>query len=172
MNLKKLNFFRTNINKPKSLLICPELQECKLYNITNKENKLLFDKIIDFKSSKNLKILELDIYQFVNFTYLEKISLEELKIKSDLNVTVETEKNMLEKIFLIKSLNKISLDLYNINDEEISKINGENINVTQLTINWKNKNNDCNIINLQKKFPNLSKLYIILQYLLIIIIII
>ena len=76
--------------------------------------KLLFDKIIDFKSSKNLKILELDIYHFVNFTYLEKILLEELKIESDFDTTVETERNMLEKIFLIKSLNKISLDLYNL----------------------------------------------------------
>ena len=129
LNLKKLYFYDTNINKPKSLLICPELQECSLYNIANNENKLLFDKIIDFRSTKNLKILELDIYHFVNFKYLEKISLEELKIKSDYDISVETERNMLEKIFLIKSLNKISLDLYNIKDEEISKINGENTEI-------------------------------------------
>ena len=151
-NLKKLSFYDINVNRPKSLLKFPELQECYLYNKIN--------NIIDFKSLKNLKILELNIYDFVNFTYLEKIPLEQLKINSDLDVTVETEKNMLEKIFLIKSLNKINLDLYNINNEEISNINGENINVTTLNVLWKNKNNDCNIINLQKKFPNLSKLYI------------
>ena len=59
---------------------------------------------------------------------------------------------MLEKIFLLKSLNKISLELFNINDDEISKINVDNINVIELIISWKNKNNnDCNIINLQKK---------------------
>jgi len=44
------------------------------------------------------------------------------------------------------------------------KIQGENNSITKLEINFKENNNDCNILNFQNKLINLSELKIILPF--------
>ena len=48
--------------------------------------------------------------------------------------------------------------IYKIDNDEISRIKGENISINKLKVNWKNKNSDCILFNLQKKLPNLTNI--------------
>ena len=46
------------------------------------------------------------------------------------------------------------------NNKDIQKIIKENKSLTKLEIIWKNKSNNCNLDNIEKKFPNIAELII------------
>ena len=48
--------------------------------------------------------------------------------------------------------------LYNINNDDFIKLQGENTSIEKAKIQWVDSE-DCILYNLQNKFPNLSKLY-------------
>ena len=62
-------------------------------------------------------------------------------------------------------MKKINLDLSIIDDEEISKIQGENNSVIILEINWQNELSSCILNNLISKFPELNNLQIHISFL-------
>ena len=55
----------------------------------------------------------------------------------------------------------LNFSLYFASDTDIFKIKGVNISLTNLSITWKNNKENCTLIGLQKKFPNLSNIKII-----------
>ena len=65
---------------------------------------------------------------------------------------------MLEKILSLKYLTTAEFFVKELDEDEILYIPGENISLKNLIIHWTNKNKDCNIINFQSKFPNLTEL--------------
>ena len=58
----------------------------------------------------------------------------------------------------MKSLKEVTISLKTINNDNINEIQGENPSVEKLEIYWDKETSDCNIINLQKKFPNVKNL--------------
>ena len=64
----------------------------------------------------------------------------------------------MEKIISMKSLKEVSISLKIINNDNINEIQGENPSIEKLEIYWDKKTSDSNIINLQKKFPNVKSL--------------
>ena len=52
------------------------------------------------------------------------------------------------------------MKLSEINDNDVDKIEGVNNSVEELHLIWNNQQTDCEIFNLQNKFPNVSKLII------------
>ena len=104
-----------------------------------------------------MKILNIEICDFI---YLGHTSLENLEIKTSSFISKEMEKKMIEILLLIKTLKKVKFELSEINNDDISKIKGENTSLKKLNITWKNENSDCILYNLQSKFPNLSNLKI------------
>ena len=52
----------------------------------------------------------------------------------------------------------MTISLKTINNDNINEIQGENPSVEKLEIYWDKETSDCNIINLQKKFPNVKNL--------------
>ena len=84
-------------------------------------------------------------------------SLEYLKVISFKN-SIETEVKILEKILTIKTLKEIIIDFKYINDDLISKIEGENNSVNRINMVWNTE--ECILYNFQKKFPNISELNI------------
>ena len=153
INLKKLHLAMCCIYESKSLLKLPQLEEC---NIEQNNYKIKYYTIFDFSSFNNLKILFCDIN---NFNHLENANLEILKFRTSNIFSVEEEKKMFEKFLTIKTLKEIQFWLVNLNDNEISKINGQNKSVKKITIIQNNKNNSS-FYNIPEKFPNLSEITI------------
>ena len=147
-NLKKLYLNYTFIEKPNEILKFPELEELELNNLEQNYNT-----IIDFSSLKNIKIFTGDSYYFmlINNEFLEKI-----KLYNNINNSKNHEYKMITKIISFKTLKDIDIELNEIKDNELSLINDESFSIEKLSINWKNKNNDYILYNLQNKFPNLS----------------
>ena len=153
LNLKKLNLIMCRILESKSLLKLPQLEEC---NIEQNNYKIKYYTIFDFSSIKNLKILFCDV---TNFIHLEKINLEVLKFRASNLFSLDEEKKMFEKFLVIPTLKEIQFWLVNLNDNEISKINGHNNSVKKITIIQYNESNSS-FYNIQEKFPNLSEITI------------
>ena len=152
LNLKDLFLSNCTIFKPKSLLEMPELEICQL------DLEIEANNIFNFTSLKNLKKLTCKNSEFLqlNHSLLEYIDLNE----NNKPIKIEIERETIIKLCTIKTLKEINLNLKIINNEEISKIEGENKSVEKLYINWNNKNDECILFGLQKKFPNLSNLRI------------
>ena len=72
---------------------------------------------------------------------------------------IKLKKKMLELLINIKTLKKIDFILRTINNDEISKIDGENYSVKEICVNWKTKS-DCLLYSLQYKFLKLNNLII------------
>ena len=151
-DLKELYLNDCSIIKPQKLLQFPNLELCVL---ENKEQQIQYSSIFNFENLMKLKRLKAEIRDFLRLKYAK---IENIELHSNFQIDIETEKIMLSKIFEIKSLKEIGFDIYKIDNDEISRIKGENISINKLKVNWKNKNSDCILFNLQKKLPNLTNI--------------
>ena len=150
-NCKKLQLSYCSLIEPNSLIKFPKLEELKLEYYKNEKQN--YHSIIDFKSLQNLKILEARPCDFI---HLQNTKLKRVKLKTDKDFDYENEKKMIKQIFSIKSLKEIVLCIGKISNNEISKIPGQNNSVSNLEIHWRNKNYNCRLYELIKKFLNLS----------------
>ena len=67
---------------------------------------------------------------------------------------------MIEKLILLKKLKKITIQLCFMTNDELLKIQGTNLSVTDMILNWKSHENECVIYGLQNIFPNITYLEI------------
>ena len=176
LNLKSLSLFRSIlIHYKSSYLQFPELEQLKIsfcyYNNANcwKYPHTWyrgFKKMVDFKSLKKLKYLYRGDISL--FFALNNDTLEKAFISSYTTGGTNNEKRMIKKFIDIKTLKEIKLSLYEINNEEIDSIKGENTSVKKLIIDFEKNvygyNNGDEIYNLIKKFPNLTKIEIYDKY--------
>ena len=146
-NLKKINFGASNeIKEPTKKIKAPELEEIQFYGE--------YCHIFDYSSLLKLKNLITEYCVIENYknSPLEYISFERSSLKN--------EKENLKQLISIERLKKLKIKLSKINDNDIDNIKGENNSVEEIHLIWNNQENDCQIYNLQKKFPNVSKLII------------
>ena len=158
LNLKELYLEECSIINNNSLFLFPNLELCDLFNLDNQN----YYKIIKFENLQKLKNFSGEISDFL---YLDSKVIEEVTLYSLIDNSLELEINTLKKIFSLKNLKKINLDLSIIDDEEISKIQGENNSVIILEINWQNELSSCILNNLISKFPELNNLQIHISFL-------
>ena len=147
-NLTKLNLKNCTISKPNKLMICPELEICKL-DLVNCSNE-----IIDFSMIKKLKNFKGKAEGFMKLDNNNPLKKLNLISENDLL----TEENIFKKIISIKTLEKINLINYNITPEELSNIPGTNNSVKELTLIWMVDSENCSLYDFQNKFPNLLTL--------------
>ena len=160
-NLKELHIIKSNILCINSPLKFPNLEKCIFYlylkddNIKTSYNYMArLNASIDFSSLNNLKVLNAEADDFLK---LKNNTLESLTVMSnDKDNSKEKEKRIIEKIISMKSLKEVIISLKLLDDNDISKIPGENSSVEKLDIYWDKTIPDCMIINLQKKFPNVN----------------
>lgn len=160
-NLKELFIYKSDISYIYSPLKFPNLEKFQTYyylddnNIKSSYNLMeTYNASIDFTSLSNLKILKVEAEDFLK---LKNNTLESLTLVSN-NVDEINEKKIMEKIISMKSLKEVTISLKTINNDNINEIQGENPLVEKLEIYWDKETSDCNIINLQKKFPNVKNL--------------
>lgn len=154
LNLKILHLEKCYIIRPKELFIFPKVEKCillKHYLYTSD----FCDFLISFPSLIKLKDLTCQIKDVIS---INNSPLERLVIKSDNNNIFK--KAMLDKLILFKNLKEVDFELYNIKNNEIANIPGANTSVENIKLFYFNKNNKYKLFNLQKKFPNLTKLEI------------
>ena len=156
-SLKNINLLFTIIknefqNLKKTKL--PELEIFKSYRCDQE-----YRNTFDFKTFKKLKYLFCigvdDFLEFGNI-YLQKIHLKRAGSK-------EAEIKMIKKLFEIKTLKEIKLEINYINNDDIELIEGNNPTVEILTINFGSSNytnKEIILYNFQKKFPNLKEIRI------------
>ena len=160
-NLKELHIIKSDILCINSPLKFPNLEKCIFYlylkdnNIKTSYNYMArLNASIDFSSLNNLKVLNAEADDFLK---LKNNTLESLAVMSnDKDNSKEKEKRIIEKIISMKSLKEVSISLKLLDDNDISKIPGQNSSVEKLDIYWDKTIPDCMIINLQKKFPKVN----------------
>ena len=140
------------------LVKLPELEECFIQSSMSLKRR--YNSIIDFASLEKLRILTAET---CDFTKIENTQLEKVILYS-YNVSDEIEKIMFEKIFSISTLRDLSIEIKALGDDDISEISGENCSLSILNIKWYNQFCDCNIINIQNKFPNASYISLFTPY--------
>ena len=148
LNIKKISLLNSYIVNQNSLLKFPNIE---IFKLSENNFRQKYSSIIDFKSFKNLKFMKGELCDFIN---LENTLLKKVNLYSNIDCSYEIEKKMIEKLILINTLKSIKFEFNKINDEEISKIKGENRYVNFLRIKWNNIENDCILYNLQNKFSN------------------
>lgn len=153
-NIIKLNLYHCSINKPKSLLAIPNLEECEL-TYYDGESEQKYYSIFDISSFKKLKKFVGDPCDFI---YLEENNLEYVKLISYTEVSSEDRTKVLKKLVSLKNLKELILEFGPIVDSEILWIIGKNYSVETMKINWVKQNNDLIIYNLQDKFGKLSNI--------------
>ena len=153
-NLIKLNLYNCSINKPKSLLAVPNLEECEL-TYYDGESEQKYYSIFDISSFKKLKKFIGDPCDFI---YLEENNLEFVKLISYTEVSSEDRVKVLKKLVSLKNLKELIIEFGPIVDSEILWIIGKNYSVEKMKINWVKQNNDLIIYNLQDKFGKLSNI--------------
>ena len=153
-NIIKLNLYHCSINKPKSLLAVPNLEECEL-TYYDGESEQKYYSIFDISSFKKLKKFVGDPCDFI---YLEENNLEYVKLISFTEVSTEDRIKVLKKLISLKNLKELILEFGPIVDSEILWIIGKNYSVEKMKINWVEQNNDLVIYNLQDKFGKLSNI--------------
>ena len=158
-NLKELFIYESDISYINSPLKFPNLEILQSYCYLDDNNfKYEYNLIpilnasIDFASLSNLKILKIEGEDFLK---LENNTLESLTVVSN-DVNETKEKKIIEKIISMKSLKEVTISLKTINNDNITDIPGENPSVEKLEIYWDKTTPECNIFNLQKKFPNVK----------------
>ena len=161
-NLKELSIYKSEKLAISNKLRFPNLEKCIFYlylkddNIKTSYNYMAnYNSSIDFSSFYNLKVLNCEANDFLmlqNNKTLESLTI----LSNDYNNSKEKEKRIFEKIISMKSLKEVKISLKLLNDDDISKITGDNISVEKLEIYWDKKKQDCILINLQKKFPNVN----------------
>ena len=161
LNLKELHIIKSDLSYINSPLKFPNLERCIFYlylkddNIKTSYNYMArLNASIDFSSLNNLKVLNAEADDFLK---LKNNTLESLTVVSnDKDNSKEKEKRIIEKIISMKSLKEVIISIKLLEDNDISKIPGQNSSVEKLDIYWDKIIPDCMIINLQKKFPNVN----------------
>ena len=159
--LKRFEIAESSLISQKSLNTFPELIELILDYFNS--DLIKYKSVIDFTGSKKIQTLVANIDDFLGLDYQLLVNIKLYANRKELSV--EKEKKMLEKILSIKTLVSIDIPLYSLDldvkgdDNEITKIEGENKNVEKLIINLFDKK-ECELNCLQNKFPNLSSLNI------------
>ena len=161
LNLKELYIIKSDISYINSSLKFPNLEKLIFYlyleddNIKTSYNYLpRLNESIDFSSLNNLKVLHAEANDFLK---LKNNTLESLAVVSNDNDNSKgKEKRIIEKIISMKSLKEVTISLKLLDDNDISKIPGQNPSVEKLDIYWDKTIPDCMIINLQKRFPNVN----------------
>ena len=158
-NLKKLYLHNSNIcynSYPQIKL--PKVEECELIDKNSEVSH--YNLLIDFSSFKSLKTLKLEDSDFFK---LENISLDNLTIynhsfiKRTINYKLDiSDKIIIKKIISMNSLKKVNFYL-NIIKENTLNNNEMNTSITEMKLHLQKHKIDF-ILNLQNKFPNLSKL--------------
>ena len=152
-NLIEFKMEYVDLVEPEIPLNFPKLKEF-IYKYGNMPDS----KLMNFASLNKLEILDTYVSQFL---LLGENILNEVHLKKDISYhTFIDEKEMLIKILSLDKLNMAEFYIKELDTEEISHISGENTNLKTLIIHWANEKKDCNLITLQKKFPNLSKIII------------
>ena len=144
-NLKKLSLISNTIQSDIKIK-CPVLNELQFYGD--------YCNILDYNSLTKLKNL------FIEYCDIDKYTVSPLEYVSFERSNFKIEKENLRKLISVKTLSKIKIKLSEINDNEIAKIEDKNYSVEELNIICYNQKTDCEIYNLQSKFPNLSDLII------------
>jgi len=146
LNLKKIYLLNNNIIEPKIKIISPELEELSFFGD--------YCQIFDINSLE--KLINLNVEQ-LNIDNYKKSPLKFISIERS---NLSNEKQNIEKLLSIKTLEKITIRLSGITDDEISKIKEKNYFVEDLNITWANLKCDCELYNLLSKFPNITNLEI------------
>ena len=157
LSVQRLTLSESSI-KNDSLLKFPNLEYCYFYDYDNIEYK----SFIDFKSLNKLKIFTgktNDFFELDN-EFLENITI----IRYTENYSKDIDIKILERLINMKYLKNIKINLNNISNDDIRKINYKNISVTNLDIYWENYNDKCILNNLQQKFPNLFIFKLIIDF--------
>ena len=144
--LKYLKLFHNHLKEPKSLLTLPELEEISFTN--NNYDQLLLYSVVDLKSLKNLKRFEGDNQSFL---LLEETLLEKLILTKEVYDDLDTVK----KIFEIKTLKEVELNISKFTDYDIIKLDGENSSIQKLNITFFSEIN-CPLCSLLKQFMNVT----------------
>ena len=147
-NLTKLNLKECSITKPNKLMICPELEICKI-NLTN-EN----DEFIDFSVIKKLKNFKGTAKDFIKLDNSNKIKKVNLISKNDLI----TQENIFKKLITMKAIENINLIIFDMNSKQIAKIPGTINSIKELSMSWIIDSENCVLYDVQSKFPNLLSL--------------
>ena len=150
LNIIRLEILNSIIIESKSLLKLPEAREITLAD----EDYADFTLIFDFSSFKNIKKLFCKIYEFAKIN--SNCPLETAFLFPSVNNSKDIERQMFEKIILMKEIKQLTFDLNFL--EEILKVHGENPSVESLSLGMGNLKDDNMLINLIEKFPNVSYL--------------
>ena len=154
LNLKKLILNDCLIIKPKSILETPDIEEAKLTFIEC-DYHCKYSEAFNFNNFKKLKKL---IANPCDFVHLNNDILENLELISIWDIDTDIQKKVMEKIINLKYLSKIKFEYGKIDNNELSKVVGVNLNLNYLEINWSKYNDELILYNLQNKFPNVSNL--------------
>ena len=155
-NLKKLNLKNCIVDKPKALMICPELEICKLDLEKNRNNEI-YD-IIDLFFLKKLTTFLGKTEDFLKLDKENPLKKLVLNRKQEYQV----EKDAFKKILSLNTLEKVLIMINNLDEKEILTIPGCNNTIKELTIWWMNLSTEdidnCKLFEFQNKFPNLTKI--------------
>ena len=132
LNLKKLLLLNCSINKQETILTIDNLIECKL-SYMKTDNNIKYYEIFDFSKFKHIKKLVVNPEDFIHIDSDD--TMENLELVSLWDISTEIQIKTFEKILKMKNLKNISLEFGKIDENEISKINGENITVKNIQIN-------------------------------------
>ena len=147
------NYYKTEAKEKNSLskkIMLPKLEACEFYKYD-----IISNSIIDLKNLIGLKYFMGNDYDFVD---LKSESLTDVKIFPYLKAMGTF---ILTKILGLKKIKNLYFSLFKMSDHNISTIQGENESLTNLSIIWDNNEDNCILISLQKKFPNLSTIKIL-----------
>ena len=159
LNLEKLYLFNTNIKYSSFWKVkFPKVEECEL--IDKYSEITHYNSFIDFSGFENLKNLKIEDCDFL---LLNNLSIENLTVyrhsflkRSFIFMLDTSDKKIIEKIISLKTLKRVKFYLNNIK-QNVLEIQDKNTSIKEMEINLFNHPNDF-IINLQKKFPNLTRL--------------
>ena len=169
-NLKKLFIYDSNrffFGFQNMTLKFPNIDECELIDRYSEISH--YNNLIDFSSFKNLKSLKVEDSDFFHLN-LDNASLEQLSVfahsfsKRSINLKFEvSDIRVIKKIISLEYLKKVFFKLNIINREKILKINDKNNSIRDMTICLNAHRIGDFMIYLQKLFPNLVKLAIIMD---------
>ena len=150
LNVEKVYFDRTNIIKVENsaLIKLPKATHIQIID----EEDIIYNTIFDFSSFQNVKNLVCNKHDFLSLTNL---SLEALTVSFYNKENKEIEKQMIEKILLMKELkNLICFLSADLNNDLLNEIKGENPSVEKITIFKENICEEHVINNFLNLFPN------------------
>ena len=155
-NLITLDIIISGMQKPHVPLKMPNLEKLNMIHFLNND---FINSYFDFNNFKKLKIFyndtgkgKLEYLPYLNIPSIEEIKLN-FKNKTK-NENIECFLNLIK----IKTLKKIIFNQFNLDDNEISEIEGVNDSVTEISFDITDMK--FTLVDLKNKFPNLCKLNI------------